>query len=263
MKTIFAPMVALVMMLLFWWGVQVLLDLPPYLLPDPWTVFGVLLERWQDIGKATMLTGAASLGGLALSLFVGCLAGLTFARFQWLEKGLFPYAVFFQTVPVVAVAPLVILWVGHGFLGVITVAFIISIFPIVSGATLGLTRIPHQQIELFRLYGASRVQTLLKLQIPNAMEQVLAGARVSSGLCVIGAIVGEFSAGFGTGNHGLGYLILFSSGQLKTPLLLASILASTFLGFLLFSLVHHVGGWWLKSLRYVQGEEIPTQRSSQ
>jgi len=249
-------------MLFFWWFCQWVFSLPLYLLPDPWTVLRVLVEEWQRIGGAMMLTGAASVSGLVISLLMGCLAGLAFARFKWLEKGLFPYAIFFQTVPVVAVAPLIILWVGHGFWGVVAVAFMISIFPIVSGATLGLTRIPAQQIELFRLYGATPAQTLIKLQIPNAMEQVLSGARVSSGLCVIGAIVGEFSAGFGTGHHGLGYLILFSSGQLKTPLLLASILASTFLGFLIFSLVHHLGGWWLKKQRYVQGEELTSQRSS-
>jgi len=249
-------LVALGFMLLVWWGIQLALDLPPYLLPDPWTVLGVLVDDWPQIATASLLTGAAALGGFFLSLVVGCLCGLAFARFSYLEKAFFPYAVFFQTVPVVAVAPLVILWVGHGFWGVVTVAFIISLFPIISGATLGLTRIPPQQIELFRLYGASPSQTLLKLQIPNALGQLLAGARVSSGLCVIGAIVGEFSAGFGTGHYGLGYLILFSSGQLKTPLLLASILASTFLGFVLFTMIHHLGGWCLKRWRYVLEEPV-------
>lgn len=262
MKLFFPPLLTLGLILLLWWFCQWVFGFPPYILPDPWSVLKVLIREWKQIGGAVLLTGAASFAGLLLSLILGFMAGLAFARFRWLEKGLFPYAVFFQTVPVVAVAPLIILWVGHGFWGVVAVAFIISIFPIVSGATLGLTRIPAQQIELFRLYGASPAQTLIKLQIPNAMGQILAGARVSSGLCVIGAIVGEFSAGFGTGHHGLGYLILFSSGQLKTSLLLASIFASTFLGFVIFSLVHHLGGWWLKKQRYVLGEELSSQRSS-
>lgn len=223
---------------------------PPYILPSPWAVLEAISRRGWELLGATLLTGAAALAGFLLSLLMGYACGLSFARFPWLEKGFFPYAIFFQTVPVVAVAPLIILWVGHGFWGVVAVAFIISIFPIISGSTQGLTRIEPQRIELFQLYGASRKQRLLKLQIPSSLPQTLAGARISSGLSVIGAIVGEFSAGFGSGHHGLGYLILFSSGQLKTPTLFASIMASTLLGYLVFALVHHGGGWLLRRQHY-------------
>ena len=169
-----------------------------------------------------------------------CFGSLVFA-IAMVERGLYPYALFFQTVPIVAIAPLIILWVGHGFLGVMTVALILSIFPIIAGATLGLTRLPKSWQELFQLNDANRIQTLRYLQIPHSLPYVWSGLRVSCGLSVIGAIVGEFSAGYGGESYGLGYLILFSSGQMKTDLLFASILASTLLGWGLFSLIDRGG----------------------
>jgi NitT/TauT family transport system permease protein len=217
------------------------LAIPSFLLPSPLEVCSVGFEKLPELAMAFMLTGGAALAGLLLSCFLGYGIGLGFALWNLLKRGLFPFAIFFQTVPIVAIAPLIILWVGHGFFGVVAVATIISIFPIINGATLGLTQIPKDQMHLFQLYGASSLQILSKLRVPHSVPMVVANAKVSSGLAVIGAIVGEFSAGFGSDHFGLGYLILLSSGQLKTSYLFACIVTSTLLGFALLSLVQWLG----------------------
>ena len=235
-------------MVLLWQGLVSLFDLPRFLLPSPALVAEAFVAQRQELWQAFWLTGSAALLGFLLSLVLGFFISIAFALSSWLEKGLFPYAVFFQTVPIIAIAPLIILWIGHGFIGVVSVALIISIFPIISGTTVGLTRCLPAHLELFKLHGASTLQRLIKLQIPHAFPQMLAGARISSGLCVIGAIVGEFSSGFGTEHFGLGYLILFTSGQLKTDVLFACILCSTILGYVAFTSTHLIGQAVLKKL---------------
>lgn len=251
-----APFITLIIGLIAWQAIIECSKIPPYLLPSPLAVWQRALSKHESLLSAFSLTGLAAMSGFLLSLIIGFCSALAFASSRWLERGLFPYAIFFQTVPIVAISPLIILWVGQGLVGIITVAFIISIFPIVSNTTTGLTRCPKLQRELFELHSASKWQTLIKLQIPNAMPHLLAGARVSSGLSVIGAIVGEFSAGFGSDHFGLGYLILFSSGQLKTDLLFACIIMSTLLGFLVFSFVHHGGSWLLKTFHLESSQHI-------
>jgi NitT/TauT family transport system permease protein len=147
---------------------------------------------------------------------------------------LFPYAIFLQTVPIVAVAPLIVIWFGAGFPSVVLVSFVLSVFPILSNAVTGLVRVDPELLELFQIHNATRWQILTKLRLPHAVPMVVAGAKVSSGLTVIGAIVGEFFAGYGAQTPGLGYLILQSSGQLRTELLFACVAASTLLGLSVF-----------------------------
>ena len=153
------------------------------------------------------------------------------------ERSFSPSAVFRQTVPIVAIAPLIVLWIGHGLAGVVAVSFIISLFPIIANTTAGLTSVEPELLELFALNEASRWQVLLKLRIPHAVPNMLTGARISCGLSVIGAIVGEFFAGYGTEDFGLGYLIILTNAQTKTPFLFATVLFSTGLGLAFFGAV--------------------------
>ncbi len=210
-------------------------------------VIHTMADRSGDLFKACLITSSAALLGLLLSLFIGYSIALLFSVSNWLEKGLYPLALFFQTVPIVAVAPLIILWVGQGFYGVMTVSLILSVFPIISGATTGLTRLPRAYLELFDLYQSSAYKRMVYLQIPHSLPNVVAGLRVSSGLAVIGAIIGEFSAGYGQGNSGLGYYILASSGNLKTDLLFASIITSTIMGWLIFISIDRLGNLLLST----------------
>ena len=143
-----------------------------------------------------------------------------------------------QTVPIVAVAPLLIIWSGYTFRTVVIVTVIVCLFPIVNGVTAGLLAIDRDMSDLFRLYGADRRMRLSRLQIPSAIRDLMLGAKTSSGLAVIGAIVAEFFVGNGTNYDGLGTLMTGWQGLLKTDALIAALVASAALGLALFAVVH-------------------------
>lgn len=238
----FLPPLGVLFLFLLSWEVSVrLYALPSYLLPAPSAVLEAAREHQALMLRASLLTAAGALGGFVASLVLGVLLALVFSQSRWIERSLFPYAVFLQTVPIVAIAPLIILWFGTGFQSVVLVACMVSIFPIITNTTAGLTHVPRPLLELFEVHNASRVQVLFQLRLPYSLPYVVTGARISSGLSVIGAIVGEFFAGFSTQHQGLGYIIIMTSGQLKTAWLFASILASTLLGWLIFSSVGWLG----------------------
>lgn len=203
---------------------------PPYILPSPIAVFEAFQEHFSEITSAMGLTLAGALSGLALSTFVGLMLSFIFSQARFIRLALYPYAIFLQTVPIVAIAPLLVLWFGHGFLSVVMVAFIVSIFPIITNGTDGLNRVDEKLVDLFAAYRATRFEKLIFLQIPYALPSFATGIKIASGLAVVGAVFGEFFAGYGTEKFGLGYLIILTSGQLKTAYLFAAIIASTMLG---------------------------------
>jgi NitT/TauT family transport system permease protein len=141
----------------------------------------------------------------------------------------------------VAIAPLIVTWLGSGFHSVVVIACVISLFPVITNVTTGLVTVPAGLHDLFRLHRASRLQILWKLQIPNAVPHLVTGAKISSGLAVVGAIVGEFFVGYGTTQHGLGFIILYSGPQLKTDQLFAATILSACLGVMMFMLTSLVG----------------------
>src|SRR5262249_18495250 len=146
---------------------------------------------------------AAALLGFAMSLAAGTALALVFSQSRIVQRSIYPYAIFLQTVPIVAIAPVLILWFGYGLAGVVSVSFILSLFPIITNATAGLTMVDANLIELFEVNNASRGQMLFKLRLPNAVPNLVTGAKISCGLSVIGAIVGEIYAGFQGDNYGL------------------------------------------------------------
>lgn len=222
------------------WQVAVTwLRIQPIILPSP---LGVLeaarRERW------TLLTGFGVTAGVAFSalgcsIVVGFLVAIVFSFSRWMRITLYPYVVFLQTVPIVAIAPLLITWFGYGMQTIILVATIISLFPIVSNVTAGLLSVDVGLRELFRLHSASRWQTLVKLQIPFAVRNLILGARISAGLAVIGAIIGEFFVGeTSTSATGLGTLIAGWQRVSKTDAMIAAIICSTLLGLLVLGTVN-------------------------
>lgn len=214
------------------------LEIPPFLLPGPSRVARAVWAHLPALGHATRLTAGAALGGFTLSFAAGFCIAVVFSQSRLVERSLYPYAIFLQTVPIVAVAPLIVLWIGHGLWGVIAVSFIISLFPIIANTTAGLSSVDADLLDLFALNSATRWQVLAKLRIPHAVPHMLTGARVSCGLSVIGAIVGEFFAGYGTQDFGLGYLIILNNAQTKTDYLFASVLFCTALGLAFFAVVN-------------------------
>jgi NitT/TauT family transport system permease protein len=213
------------------------LDIKPFLLPGPLRVAGAIADHFPTLLRATCLTGLGALTGFLLSLAAGFLVALLFSQSRIIARCLYPYAIFLQTVPIVAIAPLIVLWIGHGFQGVVAVSFIISLFPIIANTTTGLTVVDPNLLDLFAMSNASRWQVLRLLRIPSAVPNLLTGAKISSGLSAVGAIVGEFFAGYSTAHFGLGYLIILANGQAKTDYLFACILFCTLLGLSIFTSV--------------------------
>jgi NitT/TauT family transport system permease protein len=223
-------------------GRELLRGQPIYLVPPPPAVWQAARENFSTLVSATLLTATGALAGFALSLVLGMTVAFLFSQSVLIQRAAYPYAIFLQTVPIVAVAPLIILWFGHGFAGIAVTAFIVSLFPIITNGTAGLTSLDRDTVELFEVNNATRWQLLWKLRLPNSLPNFVTGARIASGLSVIGGIVGEFFAGYGTGRFGLGYYIFQTSAQLKTAALFAAIISSTLLGWIAFGLVSLVGG---------------------
>ena len=219
-----------------WW-----FDWPGFFMPAPSDVAGAIASDGDRLLAATLRTGIASLAGFTASLVAGVLIAIVFSQSRLVRSSCYPYAIFLQTVPIIAIAPLIITWFGTGFPSVVLVTVIISLFPIIASTTSGLLNIDEDLLELFRLYRASRWQVLWKLRLPHAVPYLVTGARTSSGMAVIGAIVGEFFVGHTTTHYGLGYLVLSTSQHLKTPHLFTAVIASALLGIALFGAVTWIG----------------------
>jgi NitT/TauT family transport system permease protein len=177
-----------------------------------------------------------------LSLLFGSVIAFVFSQSVLIQRAACPYAIFLQTVPIVAIAPLIILCFGHGFAGIAVTAFIVSLFPIITNGTAGLTALDRSAVELFAVNNATRWQVLWKLRLPSSVGSFVTGARIAAGLSVIGGIVGEFFAGYGSRRFDLGYYVFQTSAQLKTAELFAAIISSTLLGWIAFGAVSLIGG---------------------
>jgi NitT/TauT family transport system permease protein len=235
------PPVGLFLAVLLCWQLgTTLFKVPAYLFPSPGQVYQAAVEHRQELTQAVFITGSAASLGFIGSLLAGFVVSLAFSQSPLIRRSCYPYAIFLQTVPIVAIAPLIINWFGFGFRSVVIVSFIIGLFPIITNATTGMLAVDQRFLELFQIYNASRWQILWKLRVPNCVPFLVAGAKTSSGLSVIGAIVGEFFVGFGSDSHGLGYYITLASGQLKTDVLFAAVLTCTLLGLTVFVLVNVV-----------------------
>lgn len=218
----------------------------PWLLPGPGAVASAALENFTVIAQATFTTFVEAMTGFASAAVIGVLTAAVMSQSRFLEKSIYPYAVLLQTVPIITVAPLIVLWFGYGQTSVIVISIIISLFPIINNTLLGLRSTPKVLVELFDMQTQSRAVTFFKLRLPSAMPQLIAGMKISAGLSVIGAIVGEFLIGTGGGRGGLGVQIIFAQGQMHTALLFAEIFAATLLGFLFFSVVSAIGNLVLR-----------------
>ncbi len=153
-------------------------------------------------------TGSAAVAGLAVAIVLGGMIGIAFAQSKRVRMAFFPYVVFLQTVPIVAITPLLIIWSGYRFRTVVIATVIVCLFPIINGVTSGLLAVDRQWSDLFKLYGASPARRLTRLQIPAAVPYLILGVKTSSGLAVIGAIVAEFFVGSGSQDYdGLGTLM--------------------------------------------------------
>lgn len=232
---ILAPLLVGLLALALWEIFVRVTGLPVYILPGPILVFKTLITDWNELFPSLLVTLQITVVAFIVAAISGLLIAILFTQSKWIERSLFPYAVILQTTPVVAIAPLIILWLKNNtFAALVVCAWIVAFFPIVSNTTLGLNSVDRNLINLFQLYKASRWQTLLYLRLPSAMPYFLGGLRISGGLALIGAVVAEFVAGTGGTQSGIAYRILISSYNLQIPRMFAALILTTGLGVLIF-----------------------------
>jgi NitT/TauT family transport system permease protein len=230
--------VVLACLLGLWQAVVTLNHMPPYILPGPLAVAHALREGFPSLLRSLLITTEEAAGGLAASIVAGVAAAMVFAQWRWLRQLLYPYTILLQTVPIVAIAPLIINWAGAGIFSVTIVTFIICLAPIIANTTQGLISVDENLIHLFLMYKATPVQILFKLRLPNALPNLFTGIRISAGISVIGGITGELFAGSSrVGEGGLGYAIIYANNQMETSYLFALVFAATVLGFSFFFIV--------------------------
>ena len=239
-RTATPPLIAFVVLISAWHLAVTAFNIPHYLVPAPAAVVAAAMTRAADLWIAITTTFLAALVGLSLSVVVGVSAALVMSQSKVLERTFYPYAVILQTIPIVAIAPLVVIWLGAGTPSVIVISFLISLFPMISNSTAGLNSTDHNLVNMFELYNANWWQRILKLKLPFALPYIMAGLRISSGLSIIGAIVGEFVGGIAGQRGGLGYVLTAAAIRLDMPYLFAAAFASALLGITIFIVVSFV-----------------------
>jgi len=225
-----APAAIAIALLALWQGLVAYYDVPPYIVPAPTVVWRALVSDRALLFASLEVTLVIALTALAIATLVGTAIALVFVQSRWIETSFFPYAVLLQVTPIVAIAPLIIIWVKDTRVALVLCAVVVAIFPIISNTTLGLRSVDHGLLNLFRMCRASRWQVLTRLRIPSALPYFFGGLRIASGLALIGAVVAEFVAGTGGQGAGLAYQILMAGIQLNIPRLFAALVLITLAG---------------------------------
>jgi NitT/TauT family transport system permease protein len=232
--SIMAPVLVGVVLVAFWEIACRAWNVPVFLLPKPSDIAVTLARDWPTLVGALGITLRVALQAFAASIVLGTLVAFLFVQSRIIEKSFFPYAVLLQVTPIVAIAPLIVILIKNTQAALTVCATVIAIFPVISNTTLGLRSVDPGLVNLFRMNRAGRMATLLRLRIPSALPYFFGGLRISSGLALIGAVVGEFVAGTGGRSSGLAYEILQSGFQLDIPRMFAALFLITLAGVGLF-----------------------------
>jgi NitT/TauT family transport system permease protein len=227
------PILVLAVVLALWQAVVDVLAIPPYVLPAPMLVFSTLVADAALLGQSLLVTLTTTAEGFLLAAAGGIGLAVLFNQSRLVEYSLYPYAVILQVTPVVAVAPLLLIYLPQ-HLAVLACAWIVAFFPVLANTTLGLNSVDHNLIALFQLYKASRWQMLWELKLPAALPQMLAGLRIAGGLSLIGAVVAEIAAGSAGAGSGLAYRIAESGYRLNIPRMFAALLLLSLAGVAIF-----------------------------
>ena len=238
------PPVLILVLFLGSWHVGALIYNMAFLLPTPYAVLQTFIQDFNIIMIGLAQTFQAAFTGYIIAIAIGIAVATIMSLSKILERSLYPYAILLQTVPVVAVAPLIVLWFGFEIKSIIIISVIIALFPIINNTLLGLKSTSKTLVELFNYHDTNKLTTFIKLRFPAAIPNIIAGLKISAGLSVIGAIVGEFIIGSGSEQGGLGVQIIYAQANLETSLVMALILTATMLGFAFFITVSTLG-WYL------------------
>jgi NitT/TauT family transport system permease protein len=228
------PTIILVVLLIVWQGSVRILDLPPWLLPAPSDI-GARFGRTNSLGYHTGMTVLEAFSGFVIAAVFGISLSGGIVHSRFLERGLLPYIIVSNAIPIIAIMPLLTIWFGFGIVPKIAICAIISFFPIVTNTTRGLRSADYRVIEFMRSINATPVQVFLKVQLPSALPFIFAGFKIAASLALVGAVVAEFYSS----DRGLGYLIITSATELRTDLLFVAITILAVLGVVSFA----VFGW--------------------
>lgn len=231
----FAPIITFLLLLFAWELTVSFQNIPKYILPAPTDILDSLLINYSDLLRSTFITFRITLFAFIIASFLAIFIAILFSQSKIIELSLYPIAVIFQVTPVVAIAPLILIWVGldNAEFAILILAVIVAFFPVLANTNLGIRSVEKNLSELFSLYEANRLQRLFKLQLPYALPFILTGMKTSIGLALIGSVVAEFVAGSGT-STGLAWRIIEAGNRLDVPKLFAALILLVVLGVFLF-----------------------------
>lgn len=237
------PLAILAAVIAVWDWYVVANDIKPYILPRPGLVVEALIKDWPTLAPALLVTVKITFSALFLALAGGVLLSILMAQSRWVELAIAPYMVILQVTPIVAIAPLILIYAKDTQTALLICAFIVTFFPVLSNTTAGLKSVDHNLLDLFELYGAGRLQTLFLLKLPAALPYFLTGLRIGGGLALIAAVVAEFAAGSAGAGSGLAFRLLESQYRLNIPRLFAALILLSATGVAIFastSLISHL-----------------------
>ena len=230
------PLIVFAVALGAWEAIVRLGEIPPYLLPGPFLILQTMVTDWTVLANSLGVTLLTALEGFVAAAIGGIALALLFNRSRLLEYSLLPYAVILQVTPVIAIAPLMLIYLPQQT-AVVVCAWIVAFFPVLANTTLGLNSVDRNLSGLFQLYGASRMQTLLYLKLPAALPEILGGLRIAGGLSLIGAVAAEIAAGSAGAGSGIAYRISESSYRLNIPRMFAALLLLSAAGVVIYMLL--------------------------
>ena len=236
------PIVVLVLVAVLWEALVKIEDIPIYVLPSPGRILRTLVEDWALLLQSLVVTLTTTIEGFFLAAIGGVGLAVLFNQSRLIEYSLYPFAVILQVTPIVAIAPLLLVYLPQP-LAVLACAWIVAFFPVLANTTLGLNSVDRNLADLYALYGASRGQVLWNLKLPSALPYILGGLRIAGGLSLIGAVVAEIAAGSAGAGSGLAYRIAESGYRLNIPRMFAALLLLSVAGIVIFyllTLVNHL-----------------------
>ncbi len=243
--TILVPVCVIAGLIAIWQIAVTVNDTPHYILPGPGLVVKSLISDWQVLLPALWVTTKITIASLALALIGGGGMAILLVQSRWIEIALYPITVILQVTPIIAIAPLILIYAPTTQAALLICAFVVAFFPILSNMVQGLKSVDHNLLNLFELYGASRWQTLIYLKLPASLPYFMTGLRIGGGLALIAAVVAEFAAGSAGAGSGLAFRLLESQFRLNISRLFAALFLLASLGVLIFALTSFISWWTL------------------
>jgi NitT/TauT family transport system permease protein len=237
------PVVMIALGIFGWHQIVAVNEIPHYILPSPGRVWDTLIADWRVLFDALSITMMITGAALLAAIIGGAGLAILFKQSRLMEMSLYPYAVILQVTPIVAIAPLIFIYVEERLVGLLICAWLVAFFPVLSNTTLGLNSADHNLRDLFKIYGASRWQRLLHLELPSALPYFLGGLRIAGGLALIGAVVAEYVAGTGGIGSGLAFTILEAGYRLNIPRMFAALILIAATGVVIYAVLSFLS--WL------------------